>query len=143
MKLLLTLLVLSGCEDKTATAEARTSLKVPLPDGWKATASSTGLEVGPATAVVLLLESTSKPFPDELSFAQALGAERVDIFKKESSSEFIGFEYFLSTDGGHHVGFIGVRRVGARTIWCSTTAAARNDDVDAAMDVCHHLSWEN
>ena len=45
-----------GCEPKTASpAEPPPSLRVPLPDGWRATTFSGGLQVGPQGRVVLQL----------------------------------------------------------------------------------------
>ena len=148
--------MLAGCESaKTTTSldsapiesdsvqdKPRSSLRVPLPDGWHATALAGGLQVGPQGRVVLQLESTTKPLPSAVAFVAALSAEGVDILEKESVDTFIGVRYSMSADGLKRDAFLGVRQTGPRTIWCSTTGSAHSDEVEAAMTVCRSLSWE-
>lgn len=136
--------LLAGCECSRPTAppEARSSLRVPLPDGWRATAISSGLQVGPQGRVVLQLESTTRPFPTAESFLGAVEAEGVVVMQKESTDTFVGVRYSMSADGATRDAFLGVRQTGPRTIWCSTAASARGDEVEAAMTVCRSLSWE-
>jgi hypothetical protein len=145
-RLTLTALLLAGCggcEPKTVSpAEPPPSLRVPLPDGWRATTFSGGLQVGPQGRVVLQLESTSKPLPSPEAFVSAIEAEGVEILEKESVDTFIGVRYSMSSEGGKRDAFLGVRKTGPRTIWCSTTGSAHSDEVEAAMTVCRSLSWE-
>ncbi len=139
------MLVLAGCSEPAKPnmpAEPRSSLRVPLPDGWRATGFSGGLQVGPQGRVVLQLESTTKPFPQPEAFVAAVLAEGVEILEKESVDTFIGVRYSMSADGAKRDAFLGVRQTGPRTIWCSTTGSARSAEVEAAMTVCRSQSWE-
>lgn len=143
------LLVLAcGCESSKPAAPTPpppSSLRVPLPDGWRATALSSGLQVGPEGRVVLQLESTTRPLPSLDGFLAAISAEEVEILEKESNDSFVGVRYSVSTEGAPAVkreAFLGVRQTGPRTIWCSTTGSAKSDEVEAAMTVCKSLSWE-
>lgn len=147
--LTLSALLLGGCSEPsgkpnvTPAAEARPGLRVPMPDGWAARANGAGLEVGPQGRVVLHLESTAREFPAPELFFTAIEGETVDITQKESIDDFLGARY--SVKGDDRVvrdAFLGVRKTGERTVWCSTSANARRDEVDAAMTVCRSLSWE-
>jgi hypothetical protein len=142
--LALVVLALASCESAkpAAPAEPRSSLRVPLPDGWRATGLSGGLQVGPQGRVVLQLESTTRPLPSADAFIAAITVEGVEILEKESVDTFIGVRYSMSAEGEKRDAFLGVRRTGPRTIWCSTTASAKSEEVEAAMTVCRSLSWE-
>lgn len=123
-------------------AEPRSSLRVPLPDGWRAAQFTGGLQVGPSGRVVLQLESTTKPFPDAEAFLKAIEAEGAEIQEKELVDTFLGVRYSVTSNGAPREAFLGVRQTGPRTIWCSTTGSARKEEVEAAMTVCRSLSWE-
>lgn len=140
--LLLGGLLAVGCDESKPSTEARSSLRVPLPDGWRATALSDGLQVGPPGRVVLQLESTTKPLPEPEAFLRALQAEDVELLEKEVVSSFVGARYVVAQEGLKREAFVGVRQVGPRTIWCSTAASAKTEEVEAAMTVCRSLSWE-
>lgn len=137
-----------GCESARPNAPAfpppPSSLHVPLPDGWRGTALSSGLQAGPEGRIVLQLESTTRPLPSLESFLAAVNAEGVEILEKESTDEFVGVRYSVSTEvpAVKREAFLGVRQLGPRTIWCSTTGSAKSDEVEAAMNVCRSLSWE-
>ncbi len=133
----------ASCESsKPAAPVEPPSLRVPLPDGWRAASQSGGLQVGPQGRVVLQLESTTRPLPTADAFVAAVRAEGVEILEKESVDTFIGVRYAVSAEGVKRDAFLGVRQTGPRTIWCSTTASAKREEVEAAMTVCRSLSWE-
>lgn len=147
------LVLACACESSKPAAPTPpppSSLRVPLPDGWRATALSSGLQVGPEGRVVLQLESTTRPLPSLDGFLAAISAEEVEILEKESTGSFVGVRYSVSTAGAPSVpespvkreAFLGVRQTGPRTIWCSTTGSAKSEEVEAAMTVCKSLSWE-
>jgi hypothetical protein len=136
---LLTAWLLCACPDKGAPQEPRSSLRVPLPDGWHATAVTGGLHVGPANHVVLQLESTSRELPTLEALLADLEREKVEIKQKESIDTFVGARYRV---GEGVEGFLGVRKAGPRTIWCATTREATLDEVEASMTVCRSLSWD-
>ncbi len=144
MRAVVAALVLCAACDAGSKLDAgvRSSLRVPLPDGWRATAVSGGLQVGPPGRVVLHLESTTRPLPDAEAFVKALEGEGVEIIEKESVDTFVGVRYSVAPDAPKHGAFLGVRQTGPRTIWCSTTASAKSEEVEAAMTVCRSLSWE-
>jgi hypothetical protein len=129
-----------GCTEKTAATEARSGLRVPLPDGWRATAVAGGLHVGPFGHVALQLESTTRPMPSLDELLRAVEREKVIVTQKEALDTFVGVRFRLGADGGE--GFLGVRQAGTRTIWCATTREAAAADVEAAMTVCRSLSWD-
>ena len=131
-----------ACDESKSPAE-KSSLRVALPDGWKATSMSGGLQVGPSGRVVLQLESTTRPFPAAQDFVTAVQEEGVEIEEKESLETFVGVRYSVAVEGGERrPAFLGVRQTGPRTIWCSTTAGVKRDEIEAAMTVCRSLSWE-
>ncbi len=127
---------------KSGAAELRSGLRVPVPDGWKATPNAGGLQVGPAGRAILQLESTDRTLPQLENLVAALEGERVEILKKESISTFVGVTYSLQHETSKLMAFLGVRQTGPRTIWCSTSGNALPEEVDAALTICRSLSWE-
>lgn len=150
MKYLAATLLFTACaceNDKPppAAPEFPQGLRVPLPDGWKATTVGGDLHAGPLGRAVLKLEKTQRPLPTIEQLVAAIEKQGAVTQQRESISSFIGVRYSLAGDGddaGRRDAFLGVRQTGPRTIWCSTTAAARRDEVEAAMTVCRSLSWE-
>lgn len=91
------------------------------------------------------MEKTQRPMPTLEQLLTAVEGQGAVPQQKESISSFVGVRYSISVDGddaGRRDAFLGVRQTGPRTIWCSTTASARRDEVEAAMTVCRSLSWE-
>ena len=148
MKPLAVALLLAACERSQPpppAPELPQGLRVPLPDGWKATAVGGDLHAGPQGRAVLKLEKTQRPLPTIEQLVAAVEKQGAVTQQKESISSFVGVRYSISGDGddaGRREAFLGVRQTGPRTIWCSTTASARRDEVEAAMTVCRSLSWE-
>lgn len=130
----------TGCPDRAAPDDARTSLHVRLPEGWKATAVPQGLHVGPAGRVVLQLESGVRPFPSTDELAAAVAREKVDKTQKIDGPTFVGVRYRLGEDGLE--GFLGARRAGPRTVWCASTRGATADEVEASIEVCRGVSFD-
>lgn len=126
------------CTEKDSSADPRGGLRVPLPDGWKAVAVEGGLHVGPTGRVVLQLESTTREQPTLDALVRTLEREKVVIIHKESSNSFVGVRYSF---GEHAEGFVGVRQVGARTVWCATTREATAEAVRASLPVCRDVSF--
>ena len=127
---------------EAARPPEKSSLRVPLPDGWKASALTGGLQVGPDGRTVLQLESTTRPFPAAQEFVTAVEGQGVEVEEKEFVENFLGVRYSVEFEGGKRAAFLGVRQTGPRTIWCSTTSSARPEEIEAAMTVCRSLSWE-
>lgn len=132
-----------GCPATPATPTAGKGLRVPLSDGWVATPVGDRLEAGPPGRVALLLESKTVPLPTADALAAAATADGAQRLIKESQSNFIMVRYSLASDAGALAAFLAVRQVGARTVWCASTAAARAADVEEAISVCRSLSTED
>ncbi len=128
-----------GCPDR-APDDPRPSLRVRLPDGWKATPSPGGLHVGPAGRVVLTLETSTRPFPTTDELFAAVAREKVDKTQKLETPPLVGVRYRLSDDGAE--GFLGARRAGPRTVWCASTRGVTADELDAAIEVCRGVSFD-
>ncbi|MEW5743635.1 MAG: hypothetical protein AB1938_32285 [Myxococcota bacterium] len=126
----------------TPLPSSRAGLKVPLPDGWKATPGAKGLTVGPPGRAVLELESSTRAFPALAALERALGGQAVRILEKSDSVDFVGVRYSLAADGGGDVAFLGVRRVGRLTVWCASLAGAQASEVAEAERVCARLGLE-
>ncbi len=133
------LLALASCSERAPADEARSSLRVPLPDGWKATAVAGGLHVGPPGHIALQLESTTRALPSLEALLAAVEHEKVKITAKEAIETFVAVRYRLADEGE---AFLGVHRTGPRTIWCASTKGATADEVEAALTVCRSLSWD-
>ena len=65
------------CAEASSRPPEKSSLHVPLPDGWKASALTGGLQVGPDGRTVLQLESTTRPFPAAQEFVTAVEGQGV------------------------------------------------------------------
>lgn len=124
-----------ACE-RPPPAAAPAELRLTLPDGWRVVPGKAGLTAGPPERTVLFLESTKRPFPAPDAFAAAVEAEGASGLEKESSELFLGLTYLVDA----RPAFLGVSRVGARTVWCSTAAGATAEDVGLARGVCRSLS---
>lgn len=142
--LALALLGAMGCpsEKPAAPAEAPTGLRVPLPDGWRFSASADVLAVGPRGRVVLQLERSARPLPTLDALAARVAAEGVEILQKESIDSFVGVRYSIAVDKARQEGFLGARQVGPHTVWCATTGGALPGEVEQSMTVCRSLTWD-
>jgi hypothetical protein len=130
----------TGCPDRAAPEDARPSLRVRLPDAWKATPSPGGLHVGPPGRVVLQLETNTRAFPSGEELVAAVVREKVEKTQKLESPTFVGVRYRLTDEGLE--GFLGARRAGPRTVWCASMKGASTDELDAAVEVCRGVSFD-
>jgi hypothetical protein len=121
---------------------AKLGLRVPLPDGWEASPQGAALEAGPPGRAVVVLESRTSPLPSVDELLAALATEGVVIQAKESTPEFIGARYALTGDGGQVEGFLAVKQVGQRTVWCSSTAQAGLEQVREGFALCRAVGLE-
>jgi hypothetical protein len=111
-----------------------------LPEGWRASSISSGLQVGPPERTVLQLESQAAPLPSLERLLAALEPEKVVVLWNESTESFTGVRYRLAP--GTEEGFLGVRRTGGRTVWCATVRGVRSVEIDLAIPICRELSGE-
>jgi hypothetical protein len=132
-------LALGACPD-SATSEGRVALRVPLPEGWRATKVTSGLHVGPAGQVTLQLETLAAPVPSLEQLLALLEHEKVDVISKESNSTYVGVRYRFGESADE--GFLGVQQAQGRTVWCSTTRGTKGELMEAAMKVCRALGGE-
>lgn len=128
-------LLLWACPAERPAAEARGALRVPLPEGWRATPVTGGLQVGPAGHGVLLLETLTMPLPTLQQLLGLLEREKVQVVSKESTDSFVAVRYRLSAEAPDE-GLVGARRVPGRVVFCSSLRGARPDEVEVAMKVC-------
>ncbi|MBL8922619.1 MAG: hypothetical protein JNJ54_27465 [Myxococcaceae bacterium] len=129
-------LVLLSCSEKPA---APVGLRVPLPDGWAATPTGGGLSVGPRGRVVTTLELRGGAVPRAAELGQAATAEGASNVLMDEGEGFAVARYTLAD---RRDGFLAVKRVGSRTVWCASTANASVNEVDDGVALCRGLSSE-
>lgn len=129
-------LVLLGCPDKPA---APVGLRVPLVDGWTATPTGGGLSVGPRGRVVTTLELRGGDVPRALELSRAVASEGATNVLLDEGEGYAAVRYSV---GEQRDGFLAVKRVGNRTVWCASTARASLGDVDDGLALCRGLSNE-
>lgn len=136
--------LLCGCpSDKPA---ARFGLRVPLPDGWVATPRGAALEAGPGGKAAVTFESRTSALPPVEELLAALATEGVQVQEKAADESFVGARYQLGLDGGVDAGqpegFVAVKKVGERTVWCASAAQASAEQVRAGFAVCRSVGLE-
>jgi hypothetical protein len=129
-------LLLAACPEPKP---APSGLRVPLPEGWVATAAGTGLTVGPRGRVVVTLERRSGEVP--------LASELRDAVKDEGATEVLldegeGYAAVRYRLGPTRDGFLAARRVGPRTVFCASTARASPTDVDDGLALCRQVGLD-
>lgn len=129
----LLLLAALGCPDKPAPP---TGLRVPLPEGWVATARGAGLSVGPRGRVVATLEPLGGEVPRPATLARAVTAEGASDVLEDEGTGYAAVRYTL---GAGRDGFLAVKRLGSRTVWCASTADATEGDVENGLALCRNL----
>jgi len=137
-------LLCCGCP--TEKPAARLGLRVPLPDGWVATPRGAALEAGPAGRAVVTLESRTSALPPLEQLLAALETEGVQVQEKASEDSYVGARYQLGLDGGVDAGqpegFVAVKKVGERTVWCASAAQATAEQVRAGFALCRAVGLE-
>ncbi len=128
--------VLAGCAQKPA---APVGLRVPLTEGWVATPQGGGLAVGPKGRVVASLELRGGDVPRAAELSRAVTSEGATQVLLDDGEGYAAVRYTLAPGRD---GFLAVKRVGGRTVWCSSTANAKNDEVDDALALCRGLATE-
>jgi glucose/arabinose dehydrogenase len=128
--------VLVGCAQKPT---APVGLRVPLTEGWAATPHAGGLSVGPKGRVVASLELRGGEVPRAAELSRAVSSEGATHVLLDDGEGYAAVRYTLAPGRD---GFLAVKRVGGRTVWCSSTANARDDEVDDALALCRNLSTE-
>lgn len=136
MRRWLVALALVGCTGKPA---APVGLRVPLADGWVASPSGGGLSVGPRGRVVASLELRGGDVPRAAELGLAATAEGAANVLMDEGEGFAVARYTLAD---RRDGFLAVKRVGSRTVWCASTANASSSEVDDGLALCRGLSSE-
>jgi hypothetical protein len=128
--------LLVGCAQKPS---APVGLRVPLSQGWVATPHADGLAVGPKGRVVALLELRGGEVPHAAELSRVVSSEGATEVLLDNGEGYAAVRYTLAAGRD---GFLAVKRVAARTVWCSSTANAHDDEVDDALALCRGLSAE-
>lgn len=128
--------VLLGCSERPA---APVGLRVPLADGWRATPTGGGLSVGPRGRVVATLEVRGGEVPRASELSRAATSEGATNVLVDEGEGYAAVRYSLAE---RRDGFLAVKRVGTRTVWCASTASASMSEVDDGLALCRALSSE-
>lgn len=130
------LALLLSCAEKPS---APVGLRVPLAEGWTATPTGGGLSVGPRGRVVTTLELRGGDVPRATELSVAATAEGATNILLDEGEGYAAVRYSLSD---RRDGFLAVKRVGSRTVWCASTASASMNEVDDGLALCRALSSE-
>lgn len=144
-----------GATASNGTAQKRSGVKVPLPEGWRAELGpEQSLLAGPAGRTILRVDlrpgaAREFPSPDALerAFAAGMPVTRIERERVIDSADFVGLRLDLSppeTDGGvvhHHDVFIGAKKIAKDLFLCATTAGSTEAELDLAENSCAELSW--
>ena len=128
---------LSACRSDAPAASR--GLRVALPDGWRAALRGEVLELTVQGRAVATLEPRDAARPEAAALVAALADEGVAGAAPEEGADFAGARYAL--EGGKE-GFLAVKQVGPRTVWCASTARASPEELTAAYEVCRTLAQE-
>lgn len=115
-------------------------LRVPLPEGWVATASSAGaLRVGPKGRVVLSLERRAGPLPSLSVLDAAIVAEGGAVVEGSSGPEGISIHYRK----GERTGLLMVRPLEPGTlVLCASEPDASAAELAIVQTLCLEVRLE-
>lgn len=130
------LVAVLACSERPTTPSG---LRVPLAEGWVATPTAGGLSVGPKGRVVATLELRNAEVPRAMELSRVAAAEGATGMLQDEGEGYSAVRYSL---GGDRDGFLAVKKVGTRTVWCASTARASSADVDDGLALCRSLSTE-
>ncbi len=134
--------VLSGCPEANDKPSPVTGLKVSLPKGWVAQeAGPNTLLAGPPGHGVLRLEKQSGgALPTVAAVNAILSDQKVIIIKKESTNNFLGYQYSVASAAGEtQTAMLGFRHAGSSVFRCSSTTAATTVEMDQAFEACRTM----
>jgi hypothetical protein len=129
--------LVSACPEPKSASNA---LRVPLPTGWVATAVPGGLTVGPKGRVVATLELRPQPVPRASELRDAVTDEGASGVLVDDGEGYAAVRYRL---GAERDAFLASKRVGARTVFCASTAQATPSEVDEGLALCRQLGVED
>ncbi len=128
--------LVAGCAEKAQPPKTSTELRVPLPDGWVASGSSERLLAGPPGRPVVSFEPKLEPLPALDALLAAAGAQKASSIQGIQAPGFVGARYSLDSQEA----FIGVKQVGARSVWCASLNGATEAEVVDALNACRETS---
>ena len=135
------LVVLAGCPDGKGTPAPRPSgLKVPLPEGWKATASDDGvLKVKTEGREVMTMEvraDAALPATDALEGAVSEGGG--ESLGALALPDGVLLRFRVSTGAE---GVLGVRRLAGRRLLCASEPQAQQAELKTVARLCSEAEW--
>jgi hypothetical protein len=110
---------------------------VPLPEGWVAKASAGGLSVGPSGRVTLTLELRGGRAPRATDLRDAAALEGATAALLDEGEGYSAARYLL---GDGREGFLAVKEVSGRLVWCASTALAGPEEVDEGLALCRAVA---
>lgn len=115
-------------------------LRVPLPEGWVATATASGvLEVGPKGRVVATLERRVAPRVPVEELSRAVESEGGAVVSAASSEDSVRVRYTRGATSG----LLLVRPLDEKALLlCATLAVATPAEIDAAESMCGQTRLE-
>src|SRR5687768_7669422 len=148
----------SGCPDAPAppapqppATNGKTGVRVPLPEGWVATAGPDGsFLAGPRGRTVLRIDrqpASTLPTAEALEqlVRRAAAPAVVEPIERRSDDGLVMFRYRLVPipDAGEstpRAGMIGLRALPAATFLCATLAGTSEDETAGAASACAQLA---
>lgn len=131
-------LALLGCSE--AKTPPPRGLRVPLPEGWVATAGGAGvLLVGPKGRAVLTLERRAVALPSLEVLTGAIEAEGGSVVRASGAADSTLVRYSRPPKSGLLV----VRTLeGGAQLFCASTPSAESSELDAAESLCAGVRLE-
>lgn len=118
---------------------ASTGLRVPLEGGWVATPVTRGLAIGPPGTRVATLELRPVDVPRAAELGRVATDQGATELLLDEGEGFSAARYSLGEGRG---GFLAVKRVDTRAVWCASTAEATLEQLADALAVCRAVTLE-
>jgi hypothetical protein len=134
------LLTAAACPDKVAGPQKPGGLKVPLPDGWKASAGDDGVlrvkTEGREVMTMVVRADSALPATDALEGAVAEGGGESLGALALPDGVLLRFRVATGAEG-----VLGVRRFGGRRLLCSSEPQVQQAELKTVAQMCSEAEW--